>query len=125
MKRTKRKVVSRRRNNKRAHSLVLGVVHDILWIVKIVCSVISWPVKQVANIIKKQLHRNRTLRKFRYTHEVVCIGLGLAILGVAFALESLSSHPLWGMSIETMRAAGVCPIWETLAAVMKIGEDVG
>jgi hypothetical protein len=44
--------------------------------------------------------------------------MGMAILGVSFVISDLYHHTLWSMVVETVRAAGVCPIWEVVALVV-------
>ena len=110
-------------NSVQNNSVVLGLLHDIWVLLRLIVSLLSWPAKTLARAIHNSVKHHPALRS-KHTHTMLCVGIGLATLLVSFVIEHYSSHPVWSASVETMRAAGVCPIWESLAAAMSIGSKV-
>lgn len=102
------------------HSFVLGVMSDGWTLLRWLFALIAWPVRTLATAIHRQIAPRW---RFKHSHAVTCIALGVLVLGVSFTIENLFHHPAWGIPVETMRAAGVCPIWESLSAMMKLSED--
>lgn len=102
------------------HSFVLGVLSDGWTLLRWLCALIAWPIRTLATAIHRQIAPHW---RFKHSHALTCIALGVLVLGVSFAIENLFRHPAWGIPVETMRAAGVCPIWESLSAMMKLSED--
>lgn len=96
-------------------SVVLGFIYDVLFVIHHMVIIIGWPIRAAAHALRKIFRRYPSLR-FLHSHEVLSVVLGLSTLALAFALENLSHHYLWSATIETMRAAGVCPVWELIAA---------
>lgn len=113
----KRKVVQTQR-----HSAVLGLLSDLAFLVKLLIATISWPVKALAGLIHSELRKHPQFQ-YKHMHSALCIIIGLGVLTLSFWLETVSHHPVSQVSVETLRAAGVCPIWETIAAVLKIGAE--
>jgi len=126
----KRKKVSRKGAQKCAdcrynkHSLVLGLLDDLWVVLRTLIKLLAWPCKALAGMIHAEMKKYPALR-FRHSHAVLCVFFGLAVLALSFAVEAYFVHPAWKVPVETMRAAGVCPIWESLAALMRLGEDFG
>jgi hypothetical protein len=138
----KRKIVRRRarhvRKTTRRHSLVLGLVHDLSFVLGLIITavftvltfavkIIGYPVRKfahgMARVIKTQVRVHPQLH-FLETHTFWSVSAGMVLLVVSFAAENLSHHFLWGCTVETARAAGVCPIWETIASLTKISEEL-
>jgi hypothetical protein len=123
MKRIRKKVAKRKAARKvQRHSAVLGLLSDLFFVLRLLIGIISWPVKSMAHVIHSSLRQHPQLR-YKHMHSVVCIIIGLGVLTLSFWLETLSHHPLASVSVETLRAAGVCPIWESLAAIMKLSSE--
>jgi hypothetical protein len=94
--------------------VLLGLFHDILRAVSLATKTIAWPVHTFSHWVAKESRRHPGL-KVLHSHSFVCVSMGFVLLAVSFAIEHFSEHFLWSCSIETMRAAGVCPIWEVIA----------
>lgn len=138
----KRKIVRRQVRRKvktHRHSLVLGLVHDISFVLgfvvrgffkllSVLVTVLGWPIRKFAHFavrtIKTQVKVHPQLH-FLETHTFWSVGAGSVLLIVSFAAENLVHHFLWQCTLETARAAGVCPIWETIASLTKISEELG
>lgn len=137
----KRKIVRRQRRKVKSHrhSLVLGLVHDVTFVLgliirgvfkllSVLVTVLGWPIRKFSHVaartIKTQVKVHPQLH-FLETHTFWSVGAGSVLLILSFAAENLSHHFLWGCTLETARAAGVCPIWETIASLSKISEELG
>jgi hypothetical protein len=104
------------------HSLVLGLIGDLVTLIKGLVSLIAWPVRTLSKVVRRQ-YKHTAFGRWKHAHSVLCVAFGLALLGLTFTIEALSKHPAWSATIETMRAAGVCPVWETLSRALKFGAD--
>jgi hypothetical protein len=124
--RMKRKLKPRKKVQNRftKHSLVLGLLSDLHTLIKLVMAIISWPVKTIAHGVHTVLKPHLRHIKHNHAHAAICVALGVTVLGVSFVAEHMFQHVAWNVTIETMRAAGVCPIWETLATLLNIGKDL-
>ena len=115
------KICSKCRFNQQ--SLILGLIHDLFMLIKVIFSIISWPVHTLSRVVQDQVKKVPQLH-VSHVRAIICILIGLAVIGVTYLAEHLFDHSkVWLMSIETARAAGVCPIWETIAATLKIGAE--
>jgi hypothetical protein len=123
MKRKKRKIAPKRACGcGKRQSLVIGLCNDLWLVVQMTMRVGSWPCRATATLVHSQLRKHPSFR-FKHAHAVLCMSMGFALLGITFMVENAFHHAAWSMTVETMRAAGVCPIWETIAAMMKIGSE--
>jgi hypothetical protein len=116
MKRKIRKAVRVAKCNHR-HSFVLGVASDLWLALTLVVALLAWPVKATARGLHAMVKHHPAMRSER-AHTVLCVSLGMALLVVSFTVENLFHHPAWSACVETSRAMGVCPIWETVAAAI-------
>ena len=106
------------------HSAVLGLVSDLLTFAKLLIKILAWP----CNALAKSIHYVMQLSFKRYpalhsqnVHTILCMAIGAAMLTVAFLLENRYNHPLWHATVETAKAGGVCPFYENLVPLLKIG----
>lgn len=99
-------------------SVLLGVFWDVVAIVKIAFAVLSWPFKLAGNELHKLIKHHP---QFKSDTVRLCISavIGLFVLAVVFAVQNLSHHYLFQFGVETAKAAGVCPIWETIAMIIR------
>ena len=117
----KRKPV-RRVKKARRHSAILGLLSDLALLFATLYAVISWPVRHGSHaamrFLRRTLRRHPALRTHQ-AHHAVSIACGVALLTVSFVIGELYHHPLWSVCTETMKAAGVCPIWEAIAGLVR------
>ena len=104
------------------HSLVLGLIHDVLVLIRGIIAIVAWPCRAGATAIHAELRKHPAFR-FKHAHSVICITMGLGVLALSFVVEHCVKHPASGIAVETLRAAGVCPVWETISAAFKLGAD--
>lgn len=98
---------------------VIGLVTALLNVLGFAIKIVGWPVMRFCSAFHRYLNREMKVHpqlRFLTSHAFVCVVCGLIILTITFLLEHLSTHTLWGVAIETGRAAGVCPLWETISA---------
>lgn len=109
----KKKIRDRRRTRVR-HSMVLGLIDDVLFLIGLVAKIGGWPVKAFSKAFSKACRTYPELKVF-HNHATVSVITGLGLLVVSFTIADLYHHALWAATIETARAAGVCPIWEIIS----------
>jgi hypothetical protein len=100
-------------------SLVLGLLFDLWAVVNTAARMGAWPVRMVAHWIHRELRKHPAFR-FRHSHVVLCMAIGFCLVLTSFALEGLFKHVLWNCTLETMRATGVCPIWDAVSGISKV-----
>ena len=106
----------------RRQSLILGLFSDLWVTCKVLVAIVAWPVRTAAHAIHAETRKHPALR-YKHMHSVLCILLGLCVLSLSFWVEHMFKHPASGIAVETLRAAGVCPVWETLSRAMQFGSD--
>lgn len=102
---------------------VLKVIFKVIGLVfHAIIKIVGWPVHAISHLIHREVKQYPHLA-FLQNRRVISVALGLVLLAVSFAVEHISQHFLWGCSIETMRAAGVCPVWEAIAGTIRAGSE--
>lgn len=94
-----------------------------LALLNLVVSGACWPLRKFSARFQKVLKPYPKLHCL-YSHSAFCVLVGLSAVFASFALENYSHHYVWNTGCETLRAAGVCPLWESLARLFKFGEDL-
>lgn len=125
----KLKAAYRKRTRKQDTFLfqVIGLITALLNVLGFTLKIVGWPVLRLCSAVHRWLNREMKVHaqlRFLTSHATVCVVCGLVILAITFALEHLFSHPMWGVAIETGRAAGVCPLWETISARLVRAAEV-
>lgn len=126
----KRKIRGARRarsfNAKQSFCLfvITGLLHDILWIINSVIHVIAWPIHALAAMLAREAKRYPSLRLIhKHAHAYFAVFIGLAVVILSFLGEGMFHHAVWSASLETARAAGVCPIWDLISGFAHVGAD--
>lgn len=101
--------------------VLLGAVYDVLRLVSFAIRIVAWPVNKATVYVHRELKKHPTL-KVLHNRKVVCVSLGSVLLIVSFAIEAWSEHYAWKGFMEIVRAAGACPIWDSISSVTKIDE---
>jgi hypothetical protein len=115
MKRKIRKAKRCARCQNRKQSLVAGLINDVWFVIRGIIKLVSWPVHAFSHLLARECKKHPEL-KVLHNHAFVSVLTGFMLLLIAFSLEHAFKHVFWTCSIETMKAAGVCPIWETISA---------
>lgn len=95
------------------HSLVLGLIGDALVLISIITRIIGWPVHAFATIVNKLCRHYPELRVL-HNHLFVSVISGAIVVVTSFLVADWFHHAVWSATIETARAAGVCPIWAVI-----------
>lgn len=98
-------------------------IGQALALLSVVVSIVCWPFRKFSAYAKATLKPYPRLHCL-YSHSVVCCLGGMIVLAFSFALSEWSNKVLWKCTIETSRALGVCPIYESIVSVAKFGEDI-
>jgi hypothetical protein len=107
----KKRVIARRAQKSiQRHSLVLGLLSDILFTVGLVMKIVNWPVHTFARWVNRESRHYPELRILQ-SHLFVSVTSGALVLVGSFFVADWFHHAVWSATIETARAAGVCPIW--------------
>lgn len=117
MKKLKRRV---QRNTRKHNCYCKGNVIKVFAISTV--RLVGWPVMAVAHKIHITMKR-RNAHPILTSRKTWAIAMGLFVLFISFTIQNLFNHPLWACSIETMRAGGVCPIWESIAIGLNLSKD--
>jgi hypothetical protein len=99
-----------------------GLMHDIFWCFNVIAYVVGWPLRMVTLYLHREAKRYPELN-ILHNHNVIAISLGVVVLTLSFMLEHYSRSPVWQSTVELARASGVCPIWECISGLVKLGED--
>jgi hypothetical protein len=43
----------------------------------------------------------------------------------AMLVENISGHVIWHVTVEILKAAGACPIWDAMSGAFKVRDDIG
>ena len=97
------------------HSLVIGLISDILRLIRVLIIIVGLPVRLMSMGIAKAAKKYPRLRWF-HSHEFVTVCAGFTILVIAFAIQRFfhPEHVVAESTLETMKAAGVCPMWSVI-----------
>lgn len=57
-------------------------------------------------------------------HKLCSVALGLILVTISVLIQHWFSHPVWTVGVETAKAAGVCPLWEAIAAIITVKPTV-
>lgn len=108
-------------------SAVLGLVFDLWRIGKFVLRalafvvhILSWPVRSIMPALHNLVKHHPSLRS-PHAFRAVSVAIGVSIITVAFSIQPLMEHTLWHVFCETMKAAGVVPVWELVALGLRAG----
>lgn len=83
---------------------------------------VNWPFHWAAGQIRATF-KHWGVPAILHHHKAISVSLGLCVLFVSFFIQNWFNHPVWEASVETMRAAGVCPLWEAIAVAINIGKE--
>jgi hypothetical protein len=119
----KRKVVKSTQSKSLIRFVVVGLVHDLLSAFKALIKVFSWPINSLSHVIHVEAKKHPSL-KVLHSRAFISFCMGFTVLAISFSVEHLFKHVLWDCSIETMRAAGVCPIWDIVSNLTQtVGKE--
>jgi ABC-type dipeptide/oligopeptide/nickel transport system permease component len=107
----------------RRPSFVLGVLADLWFALCAIAKVGAFPVRTIAHAIHRLMRKHPALR-FKHAHVALCVLIGFTLVLVSFVLEKAFNHVLWTCTLETLRAAGVCPIWDAVSGISKVYEEL-
>lgn len=122
----KGKNMKRKQNKNQNHQskslvgfLFVGLIHDLLFVIRGAFKVFSWPVLAVSHWFAKEMKAHPDMWVL-HSHRFWAVCLGVLLLFVSFAVEHYSNHPLWKCSLEVMKAVGACPLWEGVSAILAV-----
>jgi hypothetical protein len=101
-----------------------GMWHDIRFAIMAFIHVFGWPVKAVAHLVNHHARKYPQLRVL-HSHTTVSCSLGFVFLTTALTIENCYSHVIWHVTVETLKAAGACPIWDAMSGLFKVRNDIG
>ena len=113
----------RRRKRTYRPSFILGIMFDLWALVCLVVKIGAWPVRTLSHTIHRELRKYPMLR-FRHAHVALCMAIGFLLVLASFALQNLFHHVMWDCTLETVRAAGVCPIWDAVSGISKVYSEL-
>jgi len=137
-KRKQTKRVHRHAKHGHRQSATVGLINDVVvvlgfilkvvfFVLNIIVKILGAPIRfvgrNVAKVFAEEVKVHPQLKVLE-KHYVWSVATGLCMLLLSFAIQNLFHHFVWECAIETTRAAAVCPIWETLSAVLKIPEEL-
>ena len=105
--------------------LALGLYNDICFVVLAFIHVLAWPVHKLGHVITKYARQHPSLRML-HSHAFTCVAIGLMLTIVSYFVERHVQHsPLTSAGVDTLRAAGAAPLWDTLSGLFKVRNDIG
>ena len=114
--------VHKRKVCKYRPSLVLGLLFDLWFMLRLVAHVGAMPVRYTAHQLNKVARLHPRLRHV-HAHAMLCVFIGCTLVAISFAVEHLFHGALWTCALETTRAAGVCPVWDVVSGVTHVADE--